>query len=87
MLNARSDEIGKRISEQIDLDALMRIAASKTDVHHRPRNHHVISTGLGQALRIGIARDEAFGFYYPGDLEAMTQAGATLVRYRHLERC
>jgi len=34
---------------------------------------------VGSGLRIGIARDEAFGFYYPGDLEAMQEAGAELV--------
>jgi cobyrinic acid a,c-diamide synthase len=30
-------------------------------------------------IRIGIARDSAFGFYYPGDLEALKKSGATLV--------
>jgi cobyrinic acid a,c-diamide synthase len=29
-------------------------------------------------VKIGILRDAAFGFYYPGDLEAMQQAGAEL---------
>jgi len=32
-----------------------------------------------EGLRIGIARDRAFGFYYPGDLEAFRQAGAELL--------
>jgi cobyrinic acid a,c-diamide synthase len=37
-------------------------------------------------LRIGIARDRAFGFYYPGDLEAMRLAGAELVEIDTLHR-
>ncbi|KAA6187448.1 cobyrinate a,c-diamide synthase [Thiohalocapsa marina] len=32
-------------------------------------------------VRIGIARDEAFGFYYPDDLLALQRAGAELVPF------
>ncbi len=33
------------------------------------------------ALRIGIARDKAFGFYYPDDLAALRAAGAELLPF------
>ena len=33
------------------------------------------------SIRLGIARDAAFGFYYPGDLEALRAAGAELVPF------
>jgi cobyrinic acid a,c-diamide synthase len=35
----------------------------------------------GPPVRVAIARDAAFGFYYPGDLEALGAAGAQLVSF------
>ena len=36
-------------------------------------------------MRIGIARDAAFAFYYPGDLEALRAAGAELIPFNALK--
>ena len=36
------------------------------------------------SIRLGIARDSSFGFYYPGDLEALRAAGAALVSFNAL---
>ena len=36
-------------------------------------------------MRIGVARDAAFCFYYPGDLEALEAAGARLVPFDTLK--
>ena len=42
----------------------------------------------GAPVRVGIARDAAFGFYYPGDLEALGAAGAELVAFDALrDKC
>ncbi len=71
-------QIGDAIGAQVDLDALIELAASSAAPAAPPDSPFSIAP-LEQPLRIGIAKDEAFGFYYPGDLEAMQNAGAELV--------
>jgi cobyrinic acid a,c-diamide synthase len=79
----RADErvaaIGSIVGRQIDLDGVLRVAA---DV--RPLNvaDPVALPALPAAdsdLRIGVAQDRVFGFYYADDLDALRAAGATLV--------
>lgn len=69
--------IGSAIADSVDLDRLLQIAQQSTPVvpATSPLQHKPEFTGL----RIGIARDRAFGFYYPSDLEAIRQSGAELV--------
>lgn len=73
--------IRELIEQQVNLDLLQTIAAeaippdSATDFSSEP------STLPVPDLRIGIARDAAFGFYYPDDLEQLRQAGAELVEF------
>ncbi len=78
MPTATSQQIGAAIGTQVDLDALIALAAGSAPPAAPERSPFSIAP-LEQPLRIGIARDEAFGFYYPGDLEAMQNAGAELV--------
>lgn len=72
--------LGKIIAEQVDLDALQEISTDIPNV--------LISKNKPTApynLRIGYARDSAFGFYYPDDLEMFQQLGATLIPFNTLE--
>jgi cobyrinic acid a,c-diamide synthase len=82
---ARVGEIAARIAAQVDLDALVAVARSapvlSTPGRPREGGDPVSKITTAPALRIGIARDSAFGFYYPGDLEALRAAGAELVPF------
>lgn len=64
------------IADQVDLDTLLAIAKTTPEIKFTaaPKKPRVKSN-----VRIGIAYDSAFGFYYTGDLEAFCQAGAELV--------
>lgn len=76
---ARVEEIAARIAAQVDLDALMSVARSAPPLAAAaaPAPARAGAT----PLRLGIARDAAFGFYYPGDLEALRAAGAEIVPF------
>jgi cobyrinic acid a,c-diamide synthase len=73
------EQIGERVAAQVDLDALLRVAASAPPLPAAKEN--VVAAAKGTKVRIGIARDQAFGFYYADDLEAMQSAGAELVPF------
>ena len=75
---SRIDEIAAHISAQVEFDRLLAIsrqAAPLTD------GAPATEAAGGAPVRIGIARDAAFGFYYPGDLDALRSAGAELVSF------
>lgn len=75
--NARVAAMREAVCERVDLEAILAIARTATPVA-APAAIPAQAVS-GEALRIGIARDRAFGFYYEDDLDAFRAAGATLV--------
>ena len=77
------NEIAKSIKDQVDLDKIRDIAATAPPIKQVELN----STSIikKKTVRIGIARDKAFGFYYPGDLNALRDAGAELIEINMID--
>ena len=73
------ERIRAQVAEEVDIDRILAIAA-KAPLPPAP-SLVPADTGSAPKLRIGIARDRAFGFYYPDDLRAMMRAGAELVPF------
>ncbi len=86
---AESGEVAKMIESfkriigsSVDPDRLKDIANSAPDLGPKP----AINRKPAQAdLRIAIARDHAFGFYYPDDLESFADNGVELVPFDSLK--
>ena len=70
------EAIAEAIRTQVDLQQVLRLAReARWPVADSAREPPICS---GAGVRIGVARDAAFGFYYPEDLEGLQAAGAEL---------
>ena len=84
---SRIAALAAAVARQVDLERLLAASVSSTPLAAAAPLARPVRPGV----RIGIARDRAFGFYYPDDLEALERAGAELLffdtlRDAHLPR-
>jgi cobyrinic acid a,c-diamide synthase len=75
----RIARIADAIARQVDIARVLDVAASAASIELPQTTATAVYPRPD--IRIGIARDSAFGFYYPGDLEAMRRAGAEPVQF------
>ena len=80
--------MGEVVASSLDLPAIQHLAeaAAPLDISGTEKVLSAATRALqpGRGLRIGIARDEAFSFYYPTSLRVLEELGATLVPFRPL---
>ncbi len=77
---AKIAAIGAKVASQVDVDRLLAIARDAP----RMRNVHAHFGPQrvdGPRRRVGVACDEAFGFYYPDDLDCFAACGFDVIPF------
>lgn len=74
---AQINALADRVEEGVDISAVFK--AVGFDSKYRASRPEQIATTPESRVRIGIARDQAFCFYYPDNLDILVQAGVECV--------
>lgn len=83
---ARIAAIRDAVATQVDLDAVLEVAGWAPRARRAAQAPAAEAQALSKPnIRIGVAMDRAFGFYYADDLEALERAGAEIVPVNTLE--
>lgn len=85
--NSDAEAVIKRMGEaaesSLDVDALIKIAESAPYANIECLKRAPLST-IKPHIKIGVARDEAFSFYYPESLAVLEEMGAEIVYFSPL---
>ncbi|MDW5562699.1 MAG: cobyrinate a,c-diamide synthase [Methanomassiliicoccus sp.] len=76
---ARYARIQALVEEHIDLDRIVELANAAPDIG--PQRELSAARKKRPRTRIGLAWDEAFNFYYEGNLDILRSLGAEVVRF------
>ena len=72
--------VGQRVEAGLDLDGILELARSASPLSVASPVH----TEAAASVRIGVARDEAFSFYYAASLAELEAHGAEIVTFSPL---
>ena len=79
-LKEKMHALAQQVEKTIDMDALLHLAQSANDLAYEP----VALPRYETAIRIAVAKDNAFCFYYEDSLQALRDLGAELVEFSPL---
>ena len=78
------ERLGRAATETIDLDRIESLARSSGELAPVDQNRVSVPRGTEAPVRIGVAHDRAFCFYYPDNLEMLEAGGGQIVRFSPL---
>lgn len=77
------DNLAAGLEEGVGLENIMRVARKAPSISPRPV--HETEPDSEAKIRLGVARDSAFHFYYPDNLSSMRRRGAEIVEFSPLD--
>ena len=80
----RTGALAALVERHVDVSALLKLGGSSPAPRLTLREESSTEDDAGPVVRFGVARDEAFCFYYPENLELLERAGARLVFFSPL---
>ena len=72
------------MEQNINLDRLQQLARSAVSSENKTPDPEPLNSEAENAVRLGVARDEAFCFYYQDNLDMLQEAGAEIVTFSPL---
>ena len=82
-VDAAIEELGDAVARHCDLDLIQRLMEAAHPIHPPARRHQ--PAPATDPVRIGVAFDDAFCFYYSENLELLEEASAEIVTFSPLE--
>ena len=79
-LEAIVDRLAEEVSGSVDLEGLMQLAATAEPLDYEP-----LAIGPLGKVRLAVAMDKAFNFYYQDALDLLAELGAEIVPFSPLE--
>ena len=88
-LKERLQKLAQVLEGSLEIEEILKLAEEAPTVEYKKEEHSIFNWKCGERLRIGLARDEAFCFFYEDNLDLLRSMGAELVPFspihdRHL---
>jgi cobyrinic acid a,c-diamide synthase len=82
-IDAAIQHVGAAVERHCDLELIERLMSAAETISVSAHRH--AAEGDAEPVRLGVAFDDAFCFYYPENLELLQEAGAEIVPFSPLD--